>query len=283
MTDSPQAWPRISVVTPSFNQGRFLRETLDSIHSQGYPNLEHIVIDGGSTDESRDLLVEYDQLLAYWVSEKDDGQTDAIARGFERASGEILCWLNSDDVFLPGALAAVGEVFSRRSEVSFLYGDAIWIDENGGFIKEKKEQAFSRFVICWDHNFIPQPSTFWRADLYRRAGGVDRSFNLAMDADLWLRMAEISEPIHLSRPLSQMRFYGEQKNTRMREQSLAEMRRLRDRYYPNTPSWEAKVRKAGARLARVAGKALAGGYSLAEIASSGVLFGKTWEKRRLSD
>jgi glycosyltransferase involved in cell wall biosynthesis len=279
VTEPSSTWPRISVVTPSFNQGRFLRETLASVHSQEYPNLEHIVIDGGSTDESREILVEYDPLLAYWVSESDDGQTDAIARGFARATGDIFCWLNSDDIFTPGALLGVGEAFRDRPEIQFLYGNALWIDADGAFIKEKREQSFSRFVICWDHNFIPQPSTFWRADLYRRAGGVDRSFNLAMDADLWLRMAEISRPIHLSRPLSKMRFYGEQKNTRMREQSLDEMRRLRERYYPDTAVWEAKVRKLGARLARVAGKAIAGGYSLNEIRNSGILGGKNWEAR----
>lgn len=279
MSSGYAAWPRISVVTPSFNQGRFLRETMESIHSQGYPNLEHIVIDGGSTDESTAILAEYDSRLAFWVSEKDQGQTDAIARGFDRATGDVFCWLNSDDVFVPGALKAVGEIFRGRADIDFLYGDAVWIDEAGGFIKHKKEQAFNRFVICFDHNFIPQPSTFWKAKLYRTAGGVDRSFNLAMDADLWLRMAEISKPKHLPQALSMMRFYGEQKNTRLREQSLIEMQRLRDRYYPRARG--VKARRLGARIARVLGKTASRGYSMREVADSGIFGGKDWEERQL--
>ncbi|MCA1737071.1 MAG: glycosyltransferase [Actinobacteria bacterium] len=279
MSSGDAAWPRISVVTPSFNQARFLRETMESIHSQGYPNLEHIVIDGGSTDESTAILAEYDSRLAFWVSEKDKGQTDAIARGFDRATGDVFCWLNSDDVFVPGALKAVGTIFRGSAEVDFLYGDAVWIDEAGGFIKHKKEQAFNRFVICFDHNFIPQPSTFWKADLYRISGGVDRSFNLAMDADLWLRMAEISKPKHISQAFSMMRFYGEQKNTRLREQSLIEMQRLRDRYYPRARG--VKARRLGARIARVLGKTASRGYSMREVVDSGIFGGKDWEERQL--
>jgi glycosyltransferase involved in cell wall biosynthesis len=271
------------VVTPSFNQGRFLRQTLESVHQQGYPNLEHIVIDGGSTDESVGILEEFSSHLAYWVSEPDRGQTDAIAKGFARATGDILCWLNSDDLFVPETLAGVGDHFATHPEVDFLYGNAIWIDEAGGFIKEKREQAFSRFVICWDHNFIPQPSTFWRAHLYQAVGGVDPSFNLAMDADLWLRMAEISEPVHLARVLSRMRFYGEQKNTRLRSESLAEMQRLRERYYPARSAVSTRVMSLAARIARIGGKAVSGGYSGREVVDAGrKLLGRgDWEDRQL--
>jgi glycosyltransferase involved in cell wall biosynthesis len=244
---SASAWPRISVITPSFNQGRFLRRTLESVHSQGYPDLEHIVIDGGSTDESPAILAEYDSRLAFWVSEKDDGQTDAIARGFSRATGEIFCWLNSDDLFAPLALRQVAEAFNEKPELQFLYGDSRWIDENGTVIKAKREQAFSRFVICWDHNFIPQPSTLF----------------------------------HLKRTLSEMRFYGEQKNTRLRDQSLEEMRRLRERYYPGVAGRGGTLRNGLARAWRVASKAAAGGYSLSELRGSGLFGGKSWEERQL--
>ncbi|MCO6502680.1 MAG: glycosyltransferase, partial [Acidimicrobiales bacterium] len=164
--------PRISVVTPSYNQARFLEATMESIHSQGYPNLEHIVIDGGSTDGSVEIIERYADRLAYWVSEPDNGQTDAIAKGFAMTTGEILCWLNSDDLWEPWTLAEVARYFAEHPDVEFVYGDSIWIDDEDRVIKPKREHGFSRFVFNYAFNFLPQPSTFWRRGLYERVGGI---------------------------------------------------------------------------------------------------------------
>lgn len=212
-------WPRITVVTPSYNQARFLEASLRSVHEQGYPNLEHIVIDGGSTDGSVEVIRKYADRLAYWVSEADKGQTDALIKGFLRASGDILAWLNSDDLYEPRTLWEVAEFFVRNPQVQFVYGDALWIDTGGRVLRAKKEIPFHRFIWLHDYNYIPQPSAFWRRGLYEAAGGLDLSFDLAMDADLWIRFADRTEPVHVRRIWSRMRLYPEQKNQRLRARS----------------------------------------------------------------
>lgn len=273
--------PRISVVTPSFNQARFLRATMESIHSPGYPGLEHIVIDGGSNDGSVEIIEEYADRLAYWVSEPDDGQTDALIKGFERATGDILCWLNSDDLFEPWTLSEVAAYFAENPDVEFMYGDSTWIDGDGRVIKPKREHGFNRFVWMYDHNYIPQPSAFWRRDLYERVGGLDPSFDLAMDADLWIRFAEITRPRHLGRPLSRMRFYPEQKNTALRRRSGEEGGRIRVRYLGRQNPMVVRWKRRAARALRVGLKAGAGGYPPSELVRHiGALSGRgSWEQR----
>ena len=257
--------PKISVITPCFNHVEFVDATMRSIHGQGYPNLEHIVIDGGSTDGSVPIIASYEDKLAYWVSEPDEGQTDALIKGFDRATGEIYCWLNSDDLFEPNTLQEVAGFFTANPDVQFVYGDSRWIDRNGRGIKPKREHGWNQFVWLYDHNYIGQPSAFWRADLYQAVGGLDISFDMAMDADLWVRFAELTTPRHSRSFWSSMRFYPEQKNTRMRQATLVEMRRIRDRYVkPASPTVEA-MRSLGARIVRVALKAASGGYPPSEL------------------
>src|SRR5437762_483466 len=129
MSAPAKQWPRITIVTPSFNQAQFLEETIRSVLLQGYPNLEYIVMDGGSTDGSAEILEKYSPWIDHWVSEKDNGQADAIYRGFERATGEIIGWVNSDDLLLPGALAAHAEYFLRHHQAQLVMGGCLWIDE----------------------------------------------------------------------------------------------------------------------------------------------------------
>ena len=276
------SYPRISVVTPCLNQAQFVESTLRSIHDPGYPNLEHIVIDGGSTDGSADIIAAYAEHLAYWVSEEDDGQTAALAKGFARATGEIQCWLNSDDLFEPQTLFEVAEFFTTNTDAEFVYGDSTWIDVNGMVIKPKREHGWNRYVWLYDHDFIPQPSAFWKRDLYLAVGGVDTSFALAMDADLWIRFAERTQPYHTRSFWSQMRFYPEQKNTRMRDRSLVEKRRIRNRYVSPASVVIEGFRSVSARSVRIALKALNGGYSPSELAQhAGLFLGKgTWENQQ---
>ena len=176
--------PRISIVTCSLNQGRFLESTIRSVLAQEYPALEYIIVDGGSTDGSVEIIKRYDRRLAWWVSEPDAGQTDALIKGFHHSTGEIMGWLCSDDLLMPGALRTVSDSFARNQEMSVLFGDAVWIDEADHLLGYKREIGFQRFVWLWSHNYLPQPSTFWKREIYERSGGLDRSFDLAMDGDL---------------------------------------------------------------------------------------------------
>ncbi len=275
---------RISVVTPSFQQAQFLDETMASIHNQNYPNLEHIVIDGGSTDRSVDIIRENEGRLDYWISEPDEGQTDALIKGFARSTGDIQCCVNSDDLFEPWTLGEVASYFERHPEVEFVYGDSIWIDQEGGVIKPKREHAFNRFIWIYDHNFIPQPSTFWRRSLYERVGGLDPGFDLAMDADLWIRFAKETKPRHVRRNWSRMRFYAEQKNTRFRTASIQEVETIRGRYLHPESSQTTRRKARAARSMRVGLKLLSGCYSTQELKLHiRGLRNRGWEQQRLED
>src|SRR5437867_1645197 len=186
---------KISVVTPSFNQAKYLETTLRSVMEQVYPHLEHIVIDGGSTDGSQEILQRYASRLAYWCSEKDRGQADAIAKGFQRATGEILCWLNSDDVFLPGALRAVAQFFHRHPEAEAVCGGAYIINSQGqpvrrfGHCTLGVKATFNRFRF-YGQDGVYQQATFWRRSAYEAVGGLNRELHFIMDRELFTRLAQ---------------------------------------------------------------------------------------------
>jgi glycosyltransferase involved in cell wall biosynthesis len=254
-------WPKITVVTPSFNQGRFLEETLRSVHDQGYPNLEHIVMDGGSTDGSVEIIRRYASRLAYWVSEPDGGQTAALINGFRRATGDVLCWLNSDDLFEPWTLREVAGFFRGCPDAHVVYGDATWIDAAGRVLRPKREHAWSRFIWMYDHNFISQPSTFWRRGVYEQVGGLDARWNFAMDGDLWIRFAEVAPLRHVRRLWSRERIYLDAKSQRYRAQCAAEDALIRRRYLARETDWTHRPKRLAARGIRVAWKLASGCYT----------------------
>lgn len=179
----------VSIITPSFNQARYLEQTMCSVLDQQGVDLEYIVVDGGSADGSQDIIRKYAGRLAWWVSEKDRGQTDAINKGFARASGQVLAWLNSDDTYQPGALREALDYLDMHPEVGLVYGDANYIDENGRVIGRfpAAQTDYDRLRQGYVH--IPQQSAFFRADLWRKVGPLDPSFYFAMDYDLWVRLA----------------------------------------------------------------------------------------------
>ncbi len=182
-------FPKISVVTPSFNQGNYLEATIQSVLGQHYPNLEYILIDGGSTDNSVEIIRKYESKLAFWCSEKDSGLYDGVQKGFQKATGEIMCWINSDDMLHAKSLFAVAEIFSNIKEVEWLQGMPTVIDEDGRIVYVKNFRQWSKYnYFLADKEHIQQESTFWRKSLWDKAGSsVDTSLKLAGDYELWMR------------------------------------------------------------------------------------------------
>jgi glycosyltransferase involved in cell wall biosynthesis len=191
MTDS--SLPLVSIITPSFNQVRYLETTIQSVYSQDYPHIEYMIVDGGSEDGSVDVIKKYESKLAWWVSEKDKGQTDAINKGFARARGEILAWLNSDDTYQPGAAASAVRYLQEHPQVGMVYGDCNFINEAGHVIGKFGSAQTSYRLLRQGYSHIPQQTMFFRADLWKQVGPLDPSFYFAMDYDLWTRIAARSE------------------------------------------------------------------------------------------
>ncbi|HEX2116225.1 MAG TPA: glycosyltransferase family 2 protein [Alphaproteobacteria bacterium] len=186
--------PKLSVVVPSFNQGRYLEEGLRSILLQGYPDLELIVMDGGSSDETVAVLRKYEPWIAHWVSAPDRGQSSAINAGFRRATGDICAWLCCDDRYLPGALIRAGTNFANDAQCEWLAGSGRLVFQSGRVgVMRSRIDSVAEMLEFWRYGgecFVFQPSTFWRRRLWLAAGGVREDLHMTMDYDLWLRFAE---------------------------------------------------------------------------------------------
>jgi glycosyltransferase involved in cell wall biosynthesis len=185
--------PLVSIVTPSYNQANYLEQTIRSVLEQDYSQIEYIVIDGGSTDGSVEIIGKYADRIAHWVSEKDQGQTDALNKGFSAAHGSILAWLNSDDTYKPGAVKAAVEFLSAHPQVGMVYGDLDFIDENDRTIGKFPAAQTDLAKLRRGYVHIPQPAAFFRAEHWRKVAPLDPTFFFAMDYDLWVRLAEITE------------------------------------------------------------------------------------------
>ena len=181
--------PKISIVTPSLNQGQFIERTILSVFNQDYPNIEYIVMDGGSTDNTLEILKKYENRLV-WKSEPDNGQSDAINKGFRMVTGEIIGWLNSDDTYEPGAFKTVVHFFTDHPDVDLLYGDCNIIDRHDKIIGifEGGEFAYKKNLLNLNCT-IPQPATFFRRNIFNDVGYLDTSFHFSMDFEYWLRIA----------------------------------------------------------------------------------------------
>jgi glycosyltransferase involved in cell wall biosynthesis len=193
------SYPKVSIVMPSFNQGHFLETSIRSVLAQDYPNIEYILVDGGSKDDSLEIIQRYQSHFTWWVSEKDKGHADALNKGFSHATGEILAWLNSDDTYFPGAVSEAVAFLQEHPEVGMVYADADLIDDDGNTIGKfaAKQTDYTRLLRGSVH--IPQATTFFRADLWRQVGPLDLSLFFSFDYDLWVRLAKVSQIRYLPR------------------------------------------------------------------------------------
>lgn len=212
-------WPKISIVTPSYNQGKYIEETIRSVVMQGYPNLEYIIVDGGSTDNSVEIIKKYEKDIFFWISEKDKGQTHAINKGFEKATGDILAYINSDDLYMPYTFRLVAELFQQHN-LHWLTGiQSRLVSDNVIAPKRDAVKLFSRELYSKGYHvgslfgWNQQCSTFWSAELFNKVGRkFDESFNHAMDIDMWIRMSAHAELVSVEAMLALMRLHADQKS-----------------------------------------------------------------------
>jgi len=229
-SDSPD-WPAVAVVTPSYQQAEFLEETIRSVLLQSYPNLSYAVMDGGSTDGSVAIIQKYAPWLDGWASEPDGGQAAAIDKGFRRAEGQILTWLNSDDVFAPGAVWAAIDGFQRHPDAVLVYGGADEIARDGRLIGPAgyARQADRQFLIE-AANAIPQPAAYFKRSAYEAAGRLDHSLQWTMDYDLWIRLSAAGPLYYIPDSLARLRIYPEAKTSSGSPAMFDEFRTVGERY-----------------------------------------------------
>lgn len=230
-----QSFPKITIVTPSYNQAKYLEQTILSVITQNYPNLEYIIIDGGSTDGSVEIIKKYEQHISYWVSEKDEGLYPAIQKGFDRATGEIMAWINSDDMYQRSSFFTVAKIFSAYPSINWLIGRYAFYNEDGEIFQfdvDEYKETWSRWRLLLDkESFIMQESVFWRRELWQKAGGyLDTKYQLAADFELWMRFSRHDKLVTTNHLLSGFRFRNEnQKSKDNMDKYHAEMNAVRER------------------------------------------------------
>lgn len=244
MKESSHTFPKISIITPSFNQGRFLEETILSIINQNYPNLEYIIIDGGSTDNSVDIIKKYETQITYWISEKDSGQSEAINKGYKKATGEIIAWLNSDDLYTPNTLHEIADHFTKNPKVDIVYGDVINFLENGkGLYVDNQfelQDFFSRISIH-------QPSVFWRREILQNSALLDEELFYCMDYDLWMKLFLNFKSLKIKKVFSRFREHSDSKTHTRPLDLYTEYQCLVSRFFNSLPGsqWKEKLSKSG--------------------------------------
>lgn len=204
--------PKISIVTPTFNSGKYLEDTIKSVINQSYPNLEYIIIDGGSTDNTLDIISKYSHFISSWISEPDSGMYNALNKGFNKATGEIMAWINSDDLYHNGALRCVGEIFNDLIDVHWIIGRSSLFNSDGLCVKMNDSQNWSQTrIITGNYKWIQQENVFWRRSLWEKAGSrLNDSLRFAGDFDLWNRFFNYSPMYNVQTSFAGFRLHGQQ-------------------------------------------------------------------------
>jgi glycosyltransferase involved in cell wall biosynthesis len=260
----PAKLPLVSIITPSYNQAQFLERTIQSVLDQDYPYIEYIIVDGGSTDGSLEIIQKHEARLAWWVSEQDKGQTDAINKGFNRARGEILAWLNSDDTYNPGAVGAAVKYLIDHPETAMVYAECNFIDEQDRVIGKFNAAQTDLRRLREGYVHIPQQTMFFRAKYWKELGPLDPSFYFAMDYDLWTRIAAHAPIKYLpGKTWANFRIHTTSKTNVADERGWQEMLRVHYRdgggffslivakYYLRKiigPLWKWRIRKQGSGI-----------------------------------
>ncbi len=230
---SQSEFPTLSVVTPSFNQAAFLRQTLDSVLDQNYPGLEYLVIDGGSTDGSREILQAYDGRLDHWVSEKDSGQVDAINKGLRRATGEWVGWQNSDDFYLPGTFHSFARTVRDNPDADLVIADIVLVDEHGGPIRDVRYVRPTYGSAFAEGMVLANQAAFWRRSLHERIGYIDESYNCSFDYDWFMRILQHGRAVHVREHWGCFRYHDQAKTSTLGEQFTRENHAIRGGRVPS--------------------------------------------------
>jgi len=244
-----QARPRVTIVTPSLNQGEFIEETIRSVLLQDYAELDYIVVDGGSHDGTVDILRRYERWL-FWLSEPDGGQSEAINKGLRMATGEILAYLNSDDTYCPGCVSAIATVFESRRAVGLAYGDCQVIDEQGRELGYLPRHGFSLKRMIERGEFLPQQAVFWRRGAMEKVGPFDESLHYAMDFEFFIRVGRAFPVEYVPTLLARFRMHSSSKTTSQSEKHWREVLAVSQRYGLNPWNhwyWLRRLRHWGLR------------------------------------
>lgn len=229
-SDQDNWLPTISIVTPSYNQGKYLEKTIRSVLNQNYPNLEYIIIDGGSTDNSVDIIKKYERHIAYWVSEKDSGQAAAINKGFAKSSGEIFAWLNSDDIYLPGALRSIAYHYQNNTDSGFYYGHCILLDQDDHITNYLFTCEMDAALYMFGANLF-QGAVFWKRELFLKYGCLDENLHYAMEYKLFDDFFRYEKHKYINRALAGLRIHDKSKSSLIYEVGRKEMYNLRGNIY----------------------------------------------------
>ncbi len=222
-------YPTISIVTPCLNDARFIDDAIRSVLDQGYPNVEHIIIDGGSTDETLTILKRYPHLK--WISEPDQGLTDALNKGLRRATGEIIGWLNSDDYYLPGAFTSVAAAFDRNDTMDIVYGDFEFVDLGKRPLGRLRNSRFDPMILMFYRNYIPSNAAFWRRRIIDDGHFLDTSFKVVMDWDWWLQLTTLGyQFLFIPENLAAFRIREDNIGNRLAHLFPAEHQKIREKF-----------------------------------------------------
>lgn len=232
--------PLVSIVTPSYNQGKFIEETILSVKKQTYQQIEHIVIDGGSTDGTVDILKKYSDSII-WISEPDKGQSDAINKGWRMSKGEILAYLNSDDTYTPSAVETAVHHLLANPDVAMVYGDGDFIDEFGEITQHYKARDWDLKRMLCSYTHVPQPTVFFRRDMLDSVGYLDENLHLAMDLDYWIRICSKFRSRRIAQTLAYMRLHPEAKFVSRYHEALNEYLHILKKFY-SSPELPAEIR-----------------------------------------